>query len=131
MRQSHLACGRPPTNTYCCPCCWWRKGLSSLPDTCLTLARAPPGRGSRMLGRRLVYLCQRGCGRSGWGRTTCSCYIWQKKKLRFFQMADSIFKSSPTGNVLGLLLKIQWVDAAELNNKERCHREFWKLKIHL
>lgn len=84
-----------------------------------------------MLGRRLVYLCQRGCGRSGWGRTTCSCYIWQKKKLRFFQMADSIFKSSPTGNVLGLLLKIQWVDAAELNNKERCHREFWKLKIHL
>ena len=44
-------------------------------------------------------------------------------------MADSIFKSSPTGNVLGLLLKIQWVDAAELNNKEHCHREFWKLKI--
>lgn len=84
-----------------------------------------------MLGRRLVHLCRRGCGRSGWGRTTCGCYIWQKKKLRFFQMADSIFKSSPTGNVLGLLLKIQWVDAAELNNKEHCHREFWKLKIHL
>lgn len=34
------------------------------------------------------------------------CHFWQKKKRLFFQMAESICKSSPTGNVLGLLLKI-------------------------
>lgn len=51
---------------------------------------------------------QSGKGVAGMARAVplYGCYIWQQKKRLFFQMAESICKSAPTGNVLGLLLKM-------------------------
>lgn len=95
-----------------------------MPDTCLTWLEHLQGGEAACLGGAGLPVPER-MWQEWLGRgAPLVAVTFGRKELRFFQMADSIFKSSPTGNVLGLLLKIQWVDAAELNNKERCHREF-------